>query len=141
MKGALQLEERPELQPAAGEAVVQIRAAALNRRDWWITQGMYPGIELPCVLGSDGTGVVTKCGEGVDPIVSASDREGAFRCDPFLKRPILVVRQAILHSLQPLSLLDDQRESLQLKSTDRFGVALACVGVAFGHLAVVERQR
>jgi len=66
VKGALQLEERPELQPAAGEAVVQIRAAALNRRDWWITQGMYPGIELPCVLGSDGTGVVTKCGEGVD---------------------------------------------------------------------------
>ncbi len=66
VKGSLELEERPDLQPAAGEAVVQIRSAAFNRRDWWITQGMYPGIELPCVLGSDGAGVVTKCGEGVD---------------------------------------------------------------------------
>jgi zinc-binding alcohol dehydrogenase/oxidoreductase len=66
VKGSLELEERPNLEPAAGEVIVQIRSAAFNRRDWWITQGMYPGIKLPCVLGSDGAGVVTNCGEGVD---------------------------------------------------------------------------
>lgn len=81
VKGSLQLEERPDLEPAAGEVVVQIRSAALNRRDWWITQGMYPGIELPCVLGSDGSGVVTKCGEGVD--ASWQNREVII--DPGLK--------------------------------------------------------
>ncbi len=32
-------------------------AAALNRRDWWITQGQYSKIELPVILGSDGAGV------------------------------------------------------------------------------------
>ncbi len=63
--GSLVLEERPDLQPGPGEVVVRLHAAALNRRDWWITQGMYPGIELPCVLGSDGAGIVTQCGDGV----------------------------------------------------------------------------
>ena len=66
LKTPLELEERSESQPAAGEVVVQLHAAALNRRDFWITQGMYPGIRLPVVLGSDGAGVVTQCGEGAE---------------------------------------------------------------------------
>ncbi|MEM7315076.1 MAG: zinc-binding dehydrogenase, partial [Planctomycetota bacterium] len=41
-------------------------SAALNRRDFWITQGMYPGIKTPVILGSDGAGEVTAIGEGVD---------------------------------------------------------------------------
>ncbi len=63
----LELMERPDLQPARGQAVVQLKAAALNRRDYWITLGLYPGIEPPVVLGSDGVGIVTSCGEEVDP--------------------------------------------------------------------------
>ena len=51
---------RPE--PAADEVVVRLRAAALNRRDYWITQGMYPGLQLPTVPGSDGAGVVIEAG-------------------------------------------------------------------------------
>jgi zinc-binding alcohol dehydrogenase/oxidoreductase len=66
IKTPLELETRPDLKPAAGEVVVQIKAAALNRRDYWITQGMYPGIEPPVVLGSDGAGVVKQCGGGVE---------------------------------------------------------------------------
>lgn len=42
--------------PKADEALVQLHAAALNRRDWWITQGQYSKIELPVILGSDGAG-------------------------------------------------------------------------------------
>jgi NADPH:quinone reductase-like Zn-dependent oxidoreductase len=37
---------------------VQLKAAALNRRDFWITQGLYPGVTAPCILGSDGAGLV-----------------------------------------------------------------------------------
>lgn len=44
--------------PKPGEAVVRLKAAALNHRDVFITQGQYPGIELPAILGSDGCGVV-----------------------------------------------------------------------------------
>ncbi len=57
-------------QPVAGvgEVLVQIRAAALNHRDVFIQQGLYPGIKLPVILGSDGAGVVAEVGEGVDPV-------------------------------------------------------------------------
>ena len=47
----------PQLGP--GEALVQIKAAAINRRDYWITIGKYAGIKYPSILGSDGAGIVT----------------------------------------------------------------------------------
>lgn len=49
-----------ELKP--GYAKVELKAASLNHRDYWITQGLYPGIELPKVLGSDGAGIVSQVG-------------------------------------------------------------------------------
>jgi NADPH:quinone reductase-like Zn-dependent oxidoreductase len=51
---------KPTLQP--GEVLVQIKAAALNRRDYWITIGKYAGIKYPSILGSDGAGIVTEVG-------------------------------------------------------------------------------
>lgn len=65
LKQPLQLDDREEPQPAADEVLVELRAAALNRRDYWITQGLYPGIRVPVILGSDGAGVVTKTGNNV----------------------------------------------------------------------------
>lgn len=62
----LHLEERPDLEPCEGQVVVRLEAAALNRRDFWITQGLYPGIRTPAVLGSDGAGTVVRVGTGVD---------------------------------------------------------------------------
>ncbi|OJW17159.1 zinc-binding dehydrogenase [Mucilaginibacter sp. 44-25] len=52
--------------PGAGEVLVQIKAAALNRRDWWITQGKYAGIKYPTILGADGAGIVAEAGEGAE---------------------------------------------------------------------------
>lgn len=51
---------------SAGEALVQIKAAALNRRDYWITIGKYAGIKYPSILGSDGAGIVTEVGSDAD---------------------------------------------------------------------------
>jgi len=62
----LALEDLPTPQPAAGEARVKVRCAALNRRDVWITVGAYPRIQFPAVAGSDGAGVVDAVGSGVD---------------------------------------------------------------------------
>lgn len=45
---------QPEAKP--GETLVRVRAAALNHRDVFITQGLYPNINLPCTLGADGAG-------------------------------------------------------------------------------------
>jgi zinc-binding alcohol dehydrogenase/oxidoreductase len=48
----------PEPVAAPGEVVVRLHACGLNHRDVWIRQGLYARIKLPCVLGSDGAGVV-----------------------------------------------------------------------------------
>jgi len=53
-------------EPGPGEVLIDLRAAALNHRDVWITKGLYPGIVLPCTPGSDGSGVVIRTGAGVD---------------------------------------------------------------------------
>ncbi|AMR31189.1 alcohol dehydrogenase [Mucilaginibacter sp. PAMC 26640] len=47
-----------------GEVLVKIKAAALNRRDYWITIGRYAGIKYPTILGADGAGIVAEAGEG-----------------------------------------------------------------------------
>lgn len=50
-----------------GDVLIQLKAAALNHRDVFIQQGLYPGIKLPVILGSDGAGIVAEVGSGVDP--------------------------------------------------------------------------
>ncbi|MCX2740071.1 zinc-binding dehydrogenase [Pontibacter anaerobius] len=52
----------------AGEVVVQVKAAALNRRDVWIQKGKYFIKKYPAILGSDCAGVVAELGEGVDKV-------------------------------------------------------------------------
>lgn len=60
------VEELAAPDPAAGEVRVKLTASALNRRDYWMTKGLYPGMRLPCRPGSDGAGVVDAVGSGVD---------------------------------------------------------------------------
>jgi len=55
---------KPTLGP--GEALVKIKAAALNRRDYWITIGKYAGIKYPTILGSDGAGIVAEVSSNAD---------------------------------------------------------------------------
>lgn len=62
----LQLKTLPDLTPGPGEAVVALRAAALNHRDLWIQKGQYAGLKFPIILGSDGAGIVEAVGGGVD---------------------------------------------------------------------------
>lgn len=62
----LTLEEVADPSPGPGEVVVRLRAAALNHRDVWIRKGMYAGIKLPVILGSDGAGEVVAVGAGAD---------------------------------------------------------------------------
>jgi NADPH:quinone reductase-like Zn-dependent oxidoreductase len=63
----IEVTDLPEPVPAAGEVRVALQAAALNHRDVWIKTGQYAGLVWPCVPGSDGAGIVTAVGMGVDP--------------------------------------------------------------------------
>lgn len=77
----LRFGEYPDPQPEEGEVRVNIRAAALNHRDVWITKGQYPGIRTPAILGSDGAGLWGQrevlinpgSGWGTNPLFPAKD--------------------------------------------------------------------
>ena len=60
----LRVDDVPVPQPKPGEIRIKVSHAALNHRDVYITQGKYPGIELPKTLGSDCCGIVDALGAG-----------------------------------------------------------------------------
>jgi zinc-binding alcohol dehydrogenase/oxidoreductase len=62
----LRVVDQPDPTPGTGEAVVRLKAAALNHRDLWIKLGQYAGLTFPCTPGSDGAGVVESVGTGVE---------------------------------------------------------------------------
>ncbi len=63
----LEYADFPTPVPGKGEAIVQLRAAALNHRDVYITKGLYPNIETPKILGSDGAGTYRGKAVVIDP--------------------------------------------------------------------------
>ena len=66
---ALELQDVPEPAPPDGWEVVEVRAAALNRHDWWSLRGVGVTEDLvPVVLGCDAAGVT---GDGREVVVHA----------------------------------------------------------------------
>jgi NADPH:quinone reductase-like Zn-dependent oxidoreductase len=61
----LRYEDAPDPAPAAGEVLISLRAASLNRLDIWVRRGL-PSVPKPRILGADGAGVVAALGAGVD---------------------------------------------------------------------------
>ncbi len=68
----LQYGERPDPVAGPGQVRVAIRAAALNRLDVFVRNGI-PNVPLPQIPGGDGAGIVDAVGEGVTG-VSVGDR-------------------------------------------------------------------
>jgi NADPH:quinone reductase-like Zn-dependent oxidoreductase len=58
-------ENLPDPVPGPDEVVVKLNAAALNRRDAYARQGLYPGVRLPAIPGSDGSGTIETVGSDV----------------------------------------------------------------------------
>lgn len=65
LKSNLVVKEIDKPVPEEGEVLLNIKYAALNHRDLFITKGMYAGIRTPIVLGSDGAGIIAD-GNGSD---------------------------------------------------------------------------
>jgi NADPH:quinone reductase-like Zn-dependent oxidoreductase len=83
----VKLEDLPDPQPAPGQVVVAVKAAALNHLDIFVRKG-WPGLKLafPHILGSDVAGVVEAVGPGVDGVkagdaVVVNPSLGCGRCE------------------------------------------------------------
>src|SRR6185369_9021369 len=69
--------DAPIRPPGAGEVLVRVRAASLNRRDAYVRLGLYPGPKPATLVPlSDGAGEVVAVGAGVTRL-RAGDRVAA----------------------------------------------------------------
>lgn len=68
----LQYMEHPDKHPEQGQVKVRLKTAGLNHRDLFIIEGV-PGPVHPCVLGSDGAGVIEETGEGVSGLAQGME--------------------------------------------------------------------
>lgn len=68
----LVIKELPIPEIKENEVLINVKAASLNHRDLWITKGMYPGIKLPLIPGSDCSGIVHAAGSKVT-LIKAGD--------------------------------------------------------------------
>ncbi len=63
----LEIQEKRDPKPSAGEVVIRVRAAGLNFADILARQGLYPDSPpKPCVVGYEVSGVIEAIGEGVN---------------------------------------------------------------------------
>ncbi len=85
--GALRLAETPEPTPTVGEALLEVRYAALNPADRYLAERQYPAKPaLPHILGRDGVGTVVRLGAGVAGL-QLGERRAILRCDVGGNRP------------------------------------------------------
>ncbi len=73
VKAEVEVQELATPIPEQNEVLVKLKAASLNRRDYWITQGLYPKIVTPVVLGSDGAGTIESIGNDNETRWKTSD--------------------------------------------------------------------
>ena len=79
---ALRLEEIPDRQPAAGEALVRLEAVGVNFIEVYQRMGLYP-VPTPFTPGGEGAGTVVAIGAGVSSVragerVASQDLRGSY---------------------------------------------------------------
>ncbi len=65
-RAPLSLEERRLPEPARGQVRIKVRACGVCHSDHFVTDGLWPGLQLPRVPGHEVAGVIDALGEGVD---------------------------------------------------------------------------
>lgn len=74
-KQPLALVRRDLPQPGAGQVRIKVRACGVCHSDMFVTEGLWPGLELPRVPGHEIAGVIDAVGEGAGRF-SKGDRVG-----------------------------------------------------------------
>ena len=136
--------DKPE--PQDDYTLVKVAAAALNHRDVYITQGLYPGVEAPVTLGSDGVGT-TPDGKRVliDPGMEWGDNE-AYQSDEYhiLGMPTdgtfaeyVKVPTAQLHPVPP-HLSDTEAAALPLAGATAYRAVFTKCGLQSGERVLIS---
>jgi len=141
----LQYGDLPDPVAAAGEVVVDVRAASVNGADWKVRVGQYKQTKFPLALGRDFSGVISALGTGVDDLkvgdavfgVLDMGQEGAYAEKVAIKAAIVARKPAGLSdvdaaalALTGLTALSSIEETLQLQRGETILVQGGAGGVA-----------
>lgn len=153
----LRLVERPDPAPGPGQARVALRAASLNYRDVLIAEGHYdPRQALPLVPLSDGVGVVTAVGPGVERVAVGDRVAGAFAqawvagdptptrlrstlgapLDGMLREAAILSAEGLVHVPDHLS--DEQAATLPCAAVTAWNALVTHGGVTAGDTVLVQ---
>jgi NADPH:quinone reductase-like Zn-dependent oxidoreductase len=150
----LEYGELPDPAPAAGEVLVDIRAASINAADWKMRAGQYPArVDFPHVPGRDFSGVVAALGEGArdfkvgDAVFGVCEvpREGAYAEKIAIRQAIVARKPAeVTHAqcaavaLAGLTALVSLEETLALKRGETILIQGGAGGVAGFAIALAK---
>src|SRR5215468_1960082 len=141
----LQYGDLPDPVAAAGEVVVDVRAASVNGADWKVRVGQYKQTKFPLALGRDFSGVISALGKGVDDLkvgdavfgVLEMGQEGAYAEKVAIKAAIVARKPAGLSdvdaaalALTGLTALSSVEETLQLQRGETILIKGGAGGVA-----------
>src|SRR5437764_8634834 len=137
--GKIRIEEVPAPEERGGQAVVRVRAAALNHRDVFITRGLYPKIALPRILGSDCCGEFEGREVIVNPTIGWGADERVWSPDAtMLGMPAdgtfaqqVAVPEKNIHA-KPAHLSVDEAAALPLGGVTAYRAAFVCGGLQAG---------
>src|SRR3954451_7952643 len=83
----LQVQERPEPRPGAGDVLVDVKAAGINFADTMARVGLYPDApKTPCVVGYEVAGTVAAVGESVDGFAEGDRVMAGTKFDGYAER-------------------------------------------------------
>jgi len=154
---ALQLVERPQPEPGAGQVLLKLRTWSLNYRDLMTVQGAYnPKLRLPFTPLSDGVGEVTAIGAGVTR-VKVGDRVAGIFMQKWLEGepteakgqsalagsiPGVLAEEVVLHEdgvvHVPAHLTDEEAVTLPCAAVTAWHALVAAGGVKAGDIVLVQ---
>ena len=141
----LQYGDLPDPVAAAGEVVVDTRAASVNGADWKVRSGQYKQVTFPLILGRDFSGVVGAVGEGVTDLalgdavfgVLEAGREGAYAEKVAVTAAIIAKKpdglshiNATALALAGLTALSSVEDTLKVKAGETILIQGGAGGVA-----------
>ena len=91
----LKLVEATEPKPAAGQVRIRVHSAGINPADLVRLSGMFPGLTLPYIPGTDVSGEIDAVGEGVDAARAGARVYGRAITGGYAEKACLLACEAI----------------------------------------------
>jgi len=132
----LQLEEVALEEPGPGELLVRHSAIAVNYHDIYVRSGLYQTLTLPGIPGLEASGIVERCGAGVQGF-SAGDRicYVAQGYGAYSRRRVLPAARAIA---VPAGIDDEQAASVSVKGFTACVLLHRVYALRRGHTALIH---